>query len=156
MYARDGKELIAANRELRAILAQPAEAEVVADLEPILEAVAREYGMGGLSDGLYADYACDVAKRYASAALSAVTAERDQSISLTADYIAMLGEAVLELDQLRAVIGDPLRGLREAWAFWRACKADLTSQGTGARSDNWLTDELHQLFETGPYEKSPQ
>lgn len=34
--------------------------------------------------------------------LSAVTAERDQSISLTADYIAMLGEAGLQIDQLTA------------------------------------------------------
>jgi len=58
--------------------AQPAEAEGVADLKPILEAVEREYEMGGLSDGLYADYASDVAKRYASDALSAVTAERDR------------------------------------------------------------------------------
>ncbi|MHB0763824.1 hypothetical protein ACYCFC_05490 [Stutzerimonas sp. NM35] len=36
------------------------------------------------------------------ATLSAVTAERDQSISLTADYIAMLGEAGLQIDQLTA------------------------------------------------------
>lgn len=57
--------------------AQPAEAEGGIDLKPILEDVEREYEMGGLSDGLYADYASDVAKRYASAALSAVTAERD-------------------------------------------------------------------------------
>ncbi|HAQ86562.1 MAG TPA: hypothetical protein DCR78_08980 [Pseudomonas sp.] len=39
-----------------------------------------------------------------SAALSAVTAERDQSISLTADYIAMLGEASVQIDQLRAEV----------------------------------------------------
>ncbi|RRV70068.1 hypothetical protein EGI99_08515 [Stutzerimonas stutzeri] len=69
-------------KELSDYIAQPAEAEGVADLEPILEAVAREYGMGGLSDGLYADYACDVAKRYASAALSSVTAERDRLESM--------------------------------------------------------------------------
>lgn len=63
--------------ELRSALAQPAEAEGGIDLKPILEDVEREYEMGGLSDGLYADYASDVAKRYASASLSAVTAERD-------------------------------------------------------------------------------
>lgn len=63
---------------LREAIAQPAEAEGGIDLKPILEDVEREYEMGGLSDGLCADYASDVAKRYASAALSAVTAERDQ------------------------------------------------------------------------------
>jgi hypothetical protein len=57
--------------------AQPAEAEG-ADMDAILKQVEREFEMGGLSDGLYADYATEVAKRYASAALSAVTAERDR------------------------------------------------------------------------------
>jgi hypothetical protein len=73
----NGGQAVSVLRWAENILAQPAEAEGV-DLKPILEDVEREYEMGGLSDGLYADYASDVAKRYASAALSAVTAERDR------------------------------------------------------------------------------
>ncbi len=76
--------------QLRIAAAQPAEAEGGIDLKPILEDVEREYEMGGLSDGLYADYASDVAKRYASAALSAVTAERDRLLDAAGKAIAWL------------------------------------------------------------------
>lgn len=79
---------------LRAILAQPAEAEGGTDLKPILEDVEREYEMGGLSDGLYADYASDVAKRYASAALSAVTAERDRLLAFVTECAGTAGGMV--------------------------------------------------------------
>lgn len=41
-------------------------------IKPILEAVEKEYQMGGLSDGLYGDYASEVAKRYASVELSSL------------------------------------------------------------------------------------
>jgi len=33
-------------------------------IQEILDEVENEYGLGGLSSGLYADYATDVAKRY--------------------------------------------------------------------------------------------
>jgi len=36
-------------------------------LQRILDQVEREYQMGGLSDGLYGDYAAEVARRYAVA-----------------------------------------------------------------------------------------
>ena len=67
MYANDGKELIAANRELRAILAQPAEAEGV-ELRVL---PAREWAERAPSRNV-------VLEDEAIAALSAVTAERDR------------------------------------------------------------------------------
>lgn len=73
--------------KLRAILAQPAEAEGARDyLTEFAEGeVEAKTAIEDLQDAIYA-----------------VTAERDQSISLTADYIAMLGEAGLQIDQLTA------------------------------------------------------
>ncbi|MPS58827.1 MAG: hypothetical protein E2594_16910 [Pseudomonas sp.] len=84
MYANDGKELIAANRELRAILAQPAEAEGV---EVVAYATPNEDGDWQLlffdekEAMLYVDEeppAPLVLQSAHLAALSAVTAERDR------------------------------------------------------------------------------
>ena len=71
MYANDGKELIAANRELRAILAQPAEAEGdrIASGFVILD------GMAFSKDEILAQRV-DLCNALES--LSAVTAERDR------------------------------------------------------------------------------
>lgn len=82
MYAKDGKELIAANRELRAILAQPAEAEgveVVAWLHRQgnhTEAADRPLTEDEEARGWEQDELLTVTQHLA--ALSAVTAERDR------------------------------------------------------------------------------
>lgn len=87
MYANDGKELIAANRELRAILAQPAEAEGV---EVVAYATPNEDGDWQLlffdekEAMLYVDEeppAPLVLQSAHLAALSAVTAERDRVLA---------------------------------------------------------------------------
>ena len=84
MYANDGKELIAANRELRAILAYPAEAEWV---EVVAYATPNEDGDWQMlffdekEAMLYVDEeppAPLVLQSAHLAALSAVTAERDR------------------------------------------------------------------------------
>ena len=84
MYANDGKELIAANRELRAILAYPAEAEGV---EVIAYATPNEDGdwqMLFFDEKEAIQYVDDeppaplVLQSAHIAALSAVTAERDR------------------------------------------------------------------------------
>lgn len=100
--------------ELRELLAQPAEAEGV---EVVCYLRATQDGKPEWSedcvceDAVYPNYEGDetfsmpmVRQSDHLAALSAVTAERDQSISLTADYIAMLGEAGVQIDQLHAEV----------------------------------------------------
>lgn len=44
-------------------------------LRKIASEVEREYGMGGLTDGIYEDFALDVAKRAAAAVAQAVARE---------------------------------------------------------------------------------
>jgi|GEM_PF-2276167 len=130
----DGMSIYGECEEIRAILAQTAEAEGGIDLKPILEDVEREYEMGGLSDGLYADYASDVAKRYASAALSAVTAERDrlqEALNFACKALCQVtssdgsGHADIALSVLRlaGVGADEREALVEGWKAnvkWRA------------------------------------
>lgn len=116
-----------AQAEIRELLAQPAEAEGVgnARLMNTLAELARraplrtlhticetQHQVSTVKLERYLEPIGDTLAGYAftlridfdklSAALAAVTAERDKSISLTADYIAMLGEAGLQIDELTA------------------------------------------------------
>ena len=97
MYANDGKELIAANRELRAILAQPAEAEGV-ELRVL---PAREWAERAPSRNV-------VLEDEAIAALSAVTAERDR-LRKDAErwrYVSLQGDDTHWLNLLRVDLED--------------------------------------------------
>lgn len=78
MYARDGKELIAANREIRATLARPAEAEGVGSIQCPASHPAECYAPG--TQVVHASLVHGVIRQAdaLSVALSAVTAERDK------------------------------------------------------------------------------
>lgn len=93
MYAKDGKELIAANRELRAILAQPAEAE---------GAEVKE----GASGFQIARYSKRLVEQLRSD-LSAVTAERDAERDQAREWLEEHYELQAEVEALRpdALIG---------------------------------------------------
>ncbi|PKM01050.1 MAG: hypothetical protein CVV19_00555 [Gammaproteobacteria bacterium HGW-Gammaproteobacteria-9] len=123
--------------QLRIAAAQPAEAEGGIDLKPILEDVEREYEMGGLSDGLYADYASDVAKRYASAALSAVTAERDRLLDAAGKAIAWLdaeqNESGVGINRRLKLCRDAENSLRAAMAAKEA-EPEHVCSGCGAKA----------------------
>ena len=102
-----------AMHELVSILSQPADAEGAAvQLRRVIDELKGGFVVcqrcGDQEDTATLD--CVPELEAIDSALSAVTAERDKSISLTADYIAMLGEAGLQIEQLTA----ERDGLREA------------------------------------------
>ena len=111
MYAKDGKELIAANRELRAILAQPAEAEgVEARLRRVIEELKAGFVVcqqcGDQEDTATLD--CVPELEAIAATISAVTAERDRLLEEAELHDRIMSEscakALAERDQLRAEV----------------------------------------------------
>lgn len=112
MYAKDGKELIYANRELRAILDQPAEAEGVE---------LRRYTPISQGDHIPAMNSCDqggwVRHSDHIAALSASTAERDAWASRWEGAVRHCAEVEAERDQLRAEV----EALRKDAERYRGC-----------------------------------
>lgn len=63
------------------------------DLQAICDEVEREYGMGGLSDGLYGDFAKEVAKRYAARAWQPIdTAPKGRDAEGRMQYVLLVGQ----------------------------------------------------------------
>jgi len=76
------------------------------EIKNILDEVQRDFNCGGLSDGLYADYATEVAKRFATVS----NAELEGALQLSHDIsngfsIAMIA-AEAELAALRELLYD--------------------------------------------------
>ena len=137
MYANDGKELIAANRELRAILAYPAEAEWV---EVVAYATPNEDGDWQMlffdekEAMLYVDEeppAPLVLQSAHLAALSAVTAERDAALAENARLIEDRARFPDKPDDIGNMIGAHIGNLKagkeqaESYARKWSAKADL-------------------------------
>lgn len=117
---------------LREAIAQPAEAEgvdvrkiVVDSLVGMIAGVTRMIPPADQPLPDFIQAPVDRAVERINAALSAVTAERDQSISLSASYIAMLGEERLEVERLSAEVEALRKVIRAALYYIPEHKHDL-------------------------------
>jgi hypothetical protein len=113
--------------------------------EEILRKVEADYNMGGLSDGLYADYALDVAEIYKNQELSELQSKYDIECEKS--------EALFENNKLQNSISDKLFIKGELLQLkYDQMKVDLCAVG-----DSWRTkyDKLLDDYEALQREKDP-